>query len=223
MNRAPDQLAPSRLSRQQRRRLERALPKLFERNVCSFCGSSFPHNSATAGGFDAAGNVVLAGECCVSRVSKIFTVGLALTGEQIAATHQKAVADKILDDAEQHGGLGRPFGVNTTDSPWKDADREWFEQNPTRAHRVRSPFPGEADKEAANTPVGHALVMLVRQVQPGARLRAAVPLDANLLPLPDDEAAVHALFEVAMGREALPPDRQALSTLIKKYTMEPGQ
>jgi hypothetical protein len=65
--------------------------------------------------------------------------------------------------------------------------------------------------------------MLVRQVQPGARLRAAVPLDANLLPLPDDEAAVHALFEVAMGREALPPDRQALSTLIKKYTMEPGQ
>jgi len=189
MNRAADQRAPSRLSRQQRRRLERALPKLFERNVCSFCGSSFPHNSATAGGFDAAGNVVLSGECCVSRVSKIFTVGLALTGEQIAATHQKAVADKILDDAEQHGGLGRPFGVNTTDSPWKDADREWFEQNPTRAHRVRSPFPGEADKEAANTPVGHALVMLVRQVQPGARLRAAVPLDANLLPLPDDEAA----------------------------------
>jgi len=223
MNRAADQRAFSRLSRQRRRRLERALPKLFERNVCSFCGNSFPHNSATAGGFDAVGNVVLSGECCVSRVAKIFTVGLALTGEQIAATHQKAVADKILDDAEQHGGLGRPFGVNTTDSPWKDADREWFEQNPTRAHRVRSPFHGEADKEAANTPVGHALVMLVRQLQPGRRLRAAVFLDANLLPLPNDEAVVHALFEAAIGREALPPDRQALSTLIKKYTMEPGQ
>ena len=39
----------------------------------------------------------------------------------------------------------------------------------------------------------------------------------------DPERTVHALFEVAMGREALPPDRQALSTLIKKYTMEPGQ
>ena len=67
------------------------------------------------------------------------------------------------------------------------------------------------------------MLMLVQQVEPGRRLRAAVFLDANLLPLPDDESAVHALFEVAMGCEALPGDRQALSTLIKKYTMEPGQ
>ena len=75
MNRAADQRAPSRLSRQQRRRLERALPKLFERNVCSFCGNSFPHNSATAGGFDAAGNVVLSGECCrrVARSREHFS------------------------------------------------------------------------------------------------------------------------------------------------------
>ena len=41
MNRAPDQLAPSRLSRQQRRRLDRALRKLFHQNKCLFCGSSF--------------------------------------------------------------------------------------------------------------------------------------------------------------------------------------
>jgi hypothetical protein len=90
-------------------------------------------------------------------------------------------------------------------------------------HRARLPFPGEVDEQAAETPAGDALIMLVRQVEPGRRLRAVVFLDANLLPLPDDEAAVRALFEVAMGREALPRDRQALSTLIKKYTMEPGQ
>jgi hypothetical protein len=223
MNRAADQRAPSRLSRQQRRRLERALPKLFERNVCSFCGNSFPHNSATAGGFDAAGNVVLSGECCVSRVAKIFTVGLALTGEQIAAAHQKAVPDKILDDAERRGGLGRPPRVNLLDSRWKADDRDWFARNPGRSHRARLPFPGEVDEQAAETPAGDALIMLVRQVEPGRRLRAAVFLDANLLPLPDDEAAVHALFEVAVGREAVPPDRQALCALSKKYTMEPGQ
>ena len=60
--------------------------------------------------------------------------------------------------------------------------------------------------------------MLVQQVEPGRRLRAAVFLDANVLPLPDDEAAVHALFEVAMQREAAaarPPG--ALHVVIKKY------
>jgi hypothetical protein len=73
MNRA---LAPSWLPRQQRRRLDRALRKLMRRNVCSFCGSSFKHNSRTAGGFDAQGNVVLAGECCTNSVAEIFVRGL---------------------------------------------------------------------------------------------------------------------------------------------------
>src|SRR5262245_57710592 len=124
MNRNPDHA--SRLSRQQRRRLERALRKLFDRNVCSFCGSSFKHNSQTAGGLDAQGNVVLAGECCISRVAKIFARGFYSnrnydflrptktkpstntepTSEEIAAAiaaYQKAIAeaDKVFDDAER--------------------------------------------------------------------------------------------------------------------------
>src|SRR5262245_11242890 len=156
-----------RLSRQQRRRLERALPKLLERNVCSFCGSSFPHNSPTAGGFDAHGNVVLAGECCVHRVAQIFTLGLELTD----AYHTAAV-DRILDDSN---------GVLHS-HPWTSDDRQWFERNPQRSHRARLPFPGEVDGQAAETPAGDALIMLVRQVEPGRRLRAAVFLDANLLP-----------------------------------------
>jgi hypothetical protein len=199
------------------------LPKLFERNVCSFCGSSFPHASATAGGFDAAGNVVLSGECCVRRVAQIFTVGLALTGEQIAAAHQKATVDKIREDAERHGGVGRPPEVNFVDSPWKDDDRDWFERNQKRTHRIRWPFPGEVDEEVASTPAGTVLMMIVRQVKPGYRYQAAVSVDVELLPIPDDEATAHALLEAAMGREHLSPDRSALYALSKKYSVQGGQ
>jgi hypothetical protein len=114
---------------------------------------------------------------------------------------------------------GGPGVGSAEDRKSKESDdREWFERNRERAHRVRMPFPGEVDEEAANTPAGQALIMLVRQVEPGSRVRAAVFLDANFLPLPDDEAVVHALFEAAMGREAVPRDRQALCVLIEKHT-----
>ena len=72
MSRAPDQLAPSWLPRQQRRRIDRELHKLLRRDVCSICGSTFKHNSRTASGFDAHGNVAVAGECCIDRVVEIF-------------------------------------------------------------------------------------------------------------------------------------------------------
>jgi hypothetical protein len=246
MNRAPDQLAPSRLSRQQRRRLERALRKLFERNVCSFCGRSFPHNSQTAAGFDAHGNVVLAGECCISRVAKIFARGFYSdrkydfllqrkpgsntepTSEQIAdaiALYQKAIAeaDKALDSVERRVGGPRIRQINLLDYPWKRDDGDWFEQNPTRSHRIRWPFPGEADAEVANTPAGTVLMMIVRQVQPGDRRRAAVFIDAEFLPLPEDEAVVHALFEAVTGHEAVPANRSALYALAEKYSVRGSQ
>ena len=70
MNRAPDQLAPSRLSRQQRRRLDRQLRKLFRHDVCSICGNTFKHNSRTAAGFDAQGDVAVACECCFDRLAE---------------------------------------------------------------------------------------------------------------------------------------------------------
>jgi len=60
--------------------------------------------------------------------------------------------------------------------------------------------------------------MLIRQVEPGSRLRAVVDLSANFLPVPDDEATIHALFEVGMGREAVPHNREALRALAEKYT-----
>jgi hypothetical protein len=241
MSRGPDQFAPSRLSRQQRRRLDRALRKLFRRNVCSFCGSSFKHNSHTAGGLDAQGNIVLTGECCISRVAKIFARGFYSnrkydfllptntkpspnsepTSEQIAGAigaYQKAIAatDKALDAVERRGGGIRAPNVTVRDYPWKSDDRDWFERNQGRSHRARKPFPGELDEEVA-------MIMLVRQVEPGRRIRAAVSCRADWMPLPDDEAAAHALFEVAMQREAVPPDRQALCALTKKYSVRGSQ
>jgi hypothetical protein len=247
MNRAPDHLAPFRLSRQQRRRLDRALRKLFERNVCSFCGSSFPHNSQTAAGFDAHGNISLAGECCVTRVASIFARGFYSdrqydfvrppntepatstepTSEKITtaiALYQKAIAeaDKALDGVERRVGGPRIRQINLLDYPWKRDDGDWFEQNPTRSHRIRWPFPGEADAEVANTPAGTVLMMIVRQVQPGVRRRAAVFIDAEFLPLPEDEAVVHALFEAVTGHEAMPADRSALYALAEKYSVRGG-
>ena len=254
MNRTPDQFAPSWLPRQQRRRIDHQLRKLFHHDVCSVCGGRFKHNSRTAGGLDTQGNVVLAGECCLGRVAKIFARGFysnrnydfllpttaepstntepttePTSDEQIAdaiAAYQKAIAvtDKELDGVERRGGSTRAPHVTVRNYPWKDDDRDWFECNQKRSHRVRMPFPGEVDKEAVETPAGQVLIMLVRQVEPGFRLRAAVNLDADWLPVPDDEAVAYALFEIAMRREAVPPDGEALRALLEKYkAQEPGQ
>jgi hypothetical protein len=239
MNRAPDQLAPSWLPRQLRRRINRALRKLIRRDVCSVCGGPFRHNSRMAAGFDTHGNVALVGECCIDRLAEIFIMGcysdrhydflqprdskpdIEPTNEQIVnaiATWQEAItdSDKRLADVERRGGSIRASEVVLLEHPWKSDDRDWFAQNRERSHRMRAPFPGELD--GVEIPAGRKVIMLVRQVEPGRRLRAAFAPDVILLPgSPHDEAFAHALFEVAVGHEAAPPDDKALDALIKKY------
>jgi hypothetical protein len=246
MTRAPEP-APSWLSRQQRRRINRQIYKLLHRDVCSICSRPLKHNSRTTSGLDTQGSVVVAGECCMSRVTVVFGRGfysdrhydfllrrssepnIKATNEQIAdaiAAYQKVIADtdKWLDGIERRGGGGRAYKVDTLDHPWKKDDADWFERHQSRAHRARAPFPGEVDKEVAETPAGHTMVMLVRQVEPGARLKTNFYLNTDALPVPDDEAIIHALFEVAAGREAMPPDVEAFHALIAKYrTQEWGQ
>lgn len=240
MSRAPDQMAPSWLPRQRRRHVDRALRKLLHRNSCSLCGGSFKHNSPTASGFDAQGNVALAGECCIDRLSEIFLMGLysdrkydfllpsdfkpdsEVTNKQAAAAialYQKAIADadERFADVEKRGGVARVTAANVLDHPWMRDDRDWFKQNPTRSHRMRMPFPGELD--GVKIPAGRTVIILVRQVAPGQRIRAVLDPDIILLPGSlDDEAAAHALFEVAMQREAMPTDCNALRALMEKYT-----
>ena len=96
-------------------------------------------------------------------------------------------------------------------------DRDWFKHNPKRSHRARLPFMGEIDEEAIKASDELALVMLIRQIEPGSRLRAVVDLSADFLPVPDDEATIHALFEVGMGRETMPADVPALVALVERY------
>jgi hypothetical protein len=88
---------------------------------------------------------------------------------------------------------------------------------------LRLPFSGEFDELAAQTPAGLTLIVLVRQVELSARLKSVLYFNADLLPLPNDEAVAYARFEAAVGREPVPPDRQALFTLSKKYSMHGGQ
>jgi hypothetical protein len=198
------------LSRQRRRRLERGLHKLVPRGVCSFCGRPFESNSPTAGGFDAQGNVVIAGECCASRVAEIFAVGLEFTGEHVAAAR--------IDDAARRGGIDVPFRPEWAEHPWKTDDSNWFERNPQRSHRVRMLFPGEAREEGvAETEAERTLIVLVRQIEPGVRARGILSIPADM-PLPDDKAFAHAMFEIAIGREPMPRKPQVLCDLIEKYT-----
>jgi hypothetical protein len=232
-------LAPSWLPRQQRRHVDRALQKLLRRGVCSICGGTLRHNSPTASGFDAHGTVAVAGECCFDRLAQVFGFGLysdrqydflgasgggsELPPERIVeafAAHAKAIAetDKLLADAEQRGGGIRAGTVVTRDYPWKSDDKLWFEQHPKRSHRMRSPFPGEVDELAAQAPPGHVPIIAVRQIEKGFRLRPGLYLSIDLLPVPDDEATAHALFEAAVGREAVPKDDNALRALAEKYT-----
>ena len=241
-------LAPSWLPRQQRRTIDSQLRKLFCSDNCSVCGSPFKHNSQTAGGLDAHGKVVLAGECCVGKVAVTFTKGLyskrnydflesqgpkpatcAVTCEQITEAlglYQNAIseADKIGDGVLRHGG-DVPFTprIALLDHPWKDDDREWFKRNPNRSHRARKPFPGEADMQGLAAPAGHELLLLLRQTEPGSRMKVGFYFNVGVLPLPDDEATIHALFEVVAGREPMPTDGTALDALIMKYTLEPKQ
>jgi hypothetical protein len=207
-------MAPPWLPRSRRRAVDRDMRKLLGRGVCSFCGRSFKPDDATCGGFDAHGNTVLTSECCIKQVAKIWSLGLdlGLTGDQLTAAYREAT-----DDAKQRAGIKHPLQPNPFDSAWKDDDRQWFEQNPSRAHRIRPPFPGEADEAVAEAPAGCQLLMLVRQIEPGRRVRARYCLDTRLLPLPDDETAAHALFEIAVENEPLPRDGRAFCDLIEKY------
>jgi hypothetical protein len=227
-DRRTPELAPPWLSRAQRRYVDRELRKLIQRDVCSLCGASFRHGGPTATGFDTQNNVALACECCIGRLAEVFAMGLYLPRERSAEAFAAHIADtdQLLADIERRGGVGdgmRISKINFANTPWKIDDDNWFRQNPTRSHRVRMPFPGECDEAVAKAPAGTALIILVRQVKPGTRVRAGNVLGTNFLPVPDDEATIHALFEIAMGREAVPHDDEALRVLVEKYKMESRQ
>ena len=139
----------------------------------------------------------------------------------IAAYHNiVADTDKRAEAIARQGGiatlpLSPQVRFNMCGAPWKDADAAWFEQHPKRSHRARLVMPGEADKEAAEAPEGCELLLLIRQVEPGTRLKAGFYMRASM-PMPDDEMLAHVLFEVASGHEPVPADSDAMQALIQE-------
>jgi hypothetical protein len=59
--------------------------------------------------------------------------------------------------------------------------------------------------------------MLLRQVEPGKRIKAGFFVPSQVLPVPDAEAVAHALFDIATEREPMPRNRGAMHALIEKY------
>ena len=83
------------------------------------------------------------------------------------------------------GGVRKPplWGVATDVAPpWAAADRDWFAAHPGRAHRLRAAYPDEP-----------ATSVLVRQVQPGLRIRLGVETTGRAWP--DNEIFLHAMCD----------------------------
>jgi hypothetical protein len=111
-----------------------------------------------------------------------------------------AELDGIADQAARRAGLPTDSkgSVVLGDHPWKQDDAEWFEARPDRSHRLREPFDGEVDATFGGrlppAPPGHRVVIIIRQVEPGRRVR--LPFFANNeVPVPDDEQILHGLFD----------------------------
>lgn len=113
-----------------------------------------------------------------------------------------AGVDQFGDELSRTAGMpqGRPI-VSLENTSWKADDAAWFQANPGRSHRFRPMHDGEeATFPPAYTnrqllPPQHEMQMLVRQIEPGKRIR--IPFGRNLeIPIPDIEEIVHALFDV---------------------------
>lgn len=108
------------------------------------------------------------------------------------------VGECCADRLDSIIGVGL-FLSRDSEPPHKRDDRLWFEQNPTRSHRVRPAFPGEGVNECW---------VIVRQIKPGTRQRVIFTRESSP---PDDERTAHILFDMivearAAGRTGISAD-----------------
>jgi hypothetical protein len=90
------------------------------------------------------------------------------------------------------------IAINVGENDWKADDARWFKANPARSHRLRPIFPGETfggKRIRSFPPFGHHEAVLVRQVEPGARIRRPY-FQNDEVQIPDVEAIIHALFDL---------------------------
>lgn len=106
---------------------------------------------------------------------------------------------------------------------WKTDDAAWFVKNPTRSHRARKLFEGELPTLGSppeNVPPGHEVQVLVRQVEPGKRVRHQFIRNLEA-PVPDVESILHALFDLATrGEEGKEVQKSAVVALASSYARQ---
>jgi hypothetical protein len=193
-------------SRAQRRHVDRQIAKLARRDTCSVCGGNFEHNGRTFGGLDRRGDVALVGTCCQHQMAALYVVGVY---------YNKRI------DVVRRAGIPNSDAIvfADADTPWSQSDRAWFAARPQRAHRLRPPLDGELAqllRYPEQVPPGHATEVLVRQVQPGLRVRRAFHRNVRI-GIPDNETVLHALFDIiAQQRPASVRDVATLALLYSE-------
>jgi hypothetical protein len=196
---------------------------------CNICRRPFQHNEKTFYGRSTAGTAVVLGECCLPRLEYGVGQGLyvgrtydVLSGiaQPVSKKRKKpediegavdafqtffANVDAVADDASNRAGISTArSSVNVLPSLWKSDDAAWFAENRDRSHRLRPAFPGEAEtlpSDYSDTvlPPRHEFQMLVRQVEPGQRIRTAFARNLDT-PIPDIEPVIHALFDTMFSQ-----------------------
>lgn len=215
------------MNRNDRRHFEKGFRKVLRTggDHCGLCGKALEHNCKTFGGFDVHSQVVLSGECCAHRLAAILVSGVYVTENIESLPHgstssgnrpqsQEDVSaainavqshfstlDKMSDRVMKQGGIQRkPTGVSMEDTPWKTDDAAWFKSHPSRSHRMRPIYDGEApslSKELGTDkpPENYRYEILVRQVEVGKRVRTLFCRNMDV-PIPDTEEVVHGLFDI---------------------------
>jgi hypothetical protein len=231
-----------------RKRVERQITELMRRDGdrCSSCKAPFPHNSRTFGGVTVGGDAALVGECCRGKLRETILSGLYVDqryrntslgqsgqGPQPRSPSEVAQAidamqrsfqriDQATDTIKAKGGIAaKNVRLNTLDSPWKDDDARWFAANRTRSHRLRLAFAGELEGlpfSAEPIPAGHEFQILVRQVQPGTRLRIAFCRNMEV-PIPDIEPLLHAAFDMVSASEGGVLSTDEMADLALRYAV----
>ncbi|WHU03665.1 hypothetical protein [Sphingomonas sp. NIBR02145] len=238
-----------------RRRVEREIRQIMQKDGerCSMCKAPLEHNSRTFGGTTKTGASVLTGECCKAKIATVILSGLYMdarmddlvrhfpTGDgrsgsaptdvekAVAAIHN-IFADRQAEGAEVARRAGFPAGkakLFTQTTAWKSDDAAWFENHPTRSHRLRPLIGDEAEvsgfTHSTLMPLRHEMQILVRQVEPGKRMRLSFGRNLDV-PIPDDEEVLHALFDlVSEGGEGSVISAEAMRAALARFgSGDPG-
>lgn len=147
-------------------------------------------------------------------------VDQALTAMQSLFSDIGAHTNAVM---RQAGVQRQSRGVFLGEHPWKAEDAAWFKSHPDRSHRLRPVHEGEAETVLASIPKdqippNHQVEILVRQVEPGKRIRASFARNMEI-DIPDQEEIIHAIFDaVASAGEGTVIDLREAMERARRYT-----